>query len=78
MNMFFSRGMASASNSSARKVVELQEVMLCERIAPGKMQTCAEVACTVLCTLVVLVLAKIQSDNGAKLGSVIALDLGQH
>ena len=59
--------MASASNSFARKVVELQEVTICECRAPGKMQTCMEVACTVLCTMVVLMLAKIQSDNGAKL-----------
>ena len=60
MNLFSSRGMASASNSSARKVVKLQEMTLCECSAPGKMQICVEVACTMLCTIVVLVLANIK------------------
>jgi hypothetical protein len=71
MNLFSSRGMASASNSSARKVVELQEVMICECRAPGKMQICVEVACTVLCTMVVLVLARIKIDNRAKLSTAM-------
>jgi hypothetical protein len=46
-------------------------VTVCECRAPGSQQTCVEVACTMLCTMVVLVLAKIQSDNGAELGTAM-------
>ena len=80
VKVFSRKGMASASNSAARKVVELQEHCssrpsfdclthfykrlcgtVCECRAPGSQQTCIDMACTVLYTMVVLVLAKIQS-----------------
>ena len=66
MNLSSSRGMTTASDSSARKMVELNEEMLCECRAPEKIQICVEVACNVLCTMVVLVLAKIKIDNRAR------------
>ena len=50
----------SASNSSAREMVKLKEVMLGESKAQEKTHICEKVACTVLCTMVVLVLAKIK------------------
>ena len=92
-NLFSSRGMASASNNAARKVVELQEhyssrpgpdclthfykrlfVTLRECGAQGRMKNCMEVACTVLCTVVVLVLAEIKCDNGGKLSSAMEVN----
>ena len=71
MSLNTSRGKAMASNSSARKVVELQEVTLCECRAPGKMQICVEVACTMLCTMVVLVMAKIKINSRPKLSTAM-------
>ena len=53
MNLNSSRVKASASNSSAREMVECSESN-----AQEESQICVEVACTVLCTMVVLVLVK--------------------
>ena len=45
------------------EMVELKEVMLGESKAQEKTHICGEVACTVLCTVVVLVLAKTKVHN---------------
>ena len=63
MSLNTSRGKAVASNISARELVELKEVMLSE-----KAQICVEVACTIVCTNLVLVLVKIKINNMKHMG----------
>ena len=50
----------TVSNSSARRILELKEEMLCESKAQYESQICVKLACTVLCTRLLLLLGKIK------------------
>ena len=50
MSLNTSRGKVLASNSSARELLELKEVMLSESKPVKRAQICMELVCIMLCT----------------------------